>query len=107
SESRKDDRIPDDACNNRPDRLEKLLARYRERGLFPEFPFGTDLTPEEVVLRKALRVLKQSVRWKKLHVPRLAEIRKTIAVPDRPLPYLERVELNRPHTRQHRLMPKA
>jgi acyl-CoA hydrolase len=100
-------RIPEDACNNRPDRLEKLLARYRERGLFPEFPFGTDLTPEEVVLRKALRVLKQSVRWKKFQVPRLAEIRKTIAVPDRALPYLERMALNRPQTFKERLMQRA
>src|SRR3989440_105025 len=33
-------RIPDHARNNRPDRLEKALARYRERGLFPAFPFG-------------------------------------------------------------------
>jgi hypothetical protein len=99
--------IPDHARNNRPERLEKVLARYRERGLFQAFPFGTDLTEEEVVLRKALRALKETVRWEKLHVPRLADMRKTIAVPNHARPYLERMTLDRPQTLKEKLFRRA
>jgi acyl-CoA hydrolase len=96
--------IPDHARNNRPERLEDALARYRARELFPAFPFGTDLTPEEVVLRKALRTLKRALRWRELHVPRLAEISKTISLPDRAEPYLARMALDHPHTLKERLL---
>src|SRR5205085_4617266 len=102
-----DDRPPDQARNNRPERLEKLLTRYREQGLFPAFPFGTDLTEEEVVLKKALLALKQMTQWEKLRLPRLAEISKTIAVPDRARPYLERMALARAQTFKERLLQKA
>jgi len=102
-----DYRIPDRARNNRPERLEEMLARYRGRGLFPAFPFGTDLTEEEVVLKKALLALKQMTQWKKLRLPRLTEIRKTIAVPDHARPYLERMALSRAQTFKERLLQKA
>src|SRR2546423_209228 len=103
----KDYCIPDHARNNRPERLEKVLARYRERGLFPAFPFGTDLTEEEVVLKKALLALKQMTQWKKLRLPRLAEIRKAVAVPDHARPYLEPMALSRPQTFKARLLQYA
>src|SRR2546423_5612846 len=103
----KDYCIPDHARNNRPERLEKVLARYRERGLFPAFPFGTDLTEEEVILKKALLALKQTARWKKLRLPRLSEIRKAVAVPDHARPYLEPMALSRPQTFKARLLQYA
>jgi acyl-CoA hydrolase len=99
--------IPDRARNNRPERLKKVLAPPRDRGLFPKFPFGTDLTEEEVVLGKALKFLKQAVERKKLHMPRFAEIRKTINVPGNARLYLERMELDRPRTIKERLLRRA
>jgi len=90
-----------------PERLEEVLTRYREQGLFPAFPFGTDLTEEEVVLKKALLALKQTTQWKKLRLPRLAEISKTIVVPERARPYLERMALARAQTFKERLLQKA
>jgi acyl-CoA hydrolase len=89
----KDYHIPDHARDNRPEHLEKVLARYRERGLFQEFPFGTDLTADEVVLRKALRVLKQTIQGRKFPAPRMSAIRKTLTVPNNARPYLERMAL--------------
>jgi acyl-CoA hydrolase len=99
--------IPDHARNNRPERLKRVLAPHRERGLFRKFPFGTDLTEEEVVLGKALEFLKQAVERKKLRMPRFAEIRKTINVPINARSYLERMELDRPHTIKERLLKRA
>src|SRR3989440_384823 len=103
----KDYRIPDHARNNRPEQLKKILAGYRERGLFPAFPFGTDLTEDEVVLKKALLALKQTVQGEKLRLPGLSEIRKAVAVPDRARPYLERMALSHPQTLKERVLRRA
>lgn len=99
--------IPDYARNNLPERLEKSLASYRKRGLFPPFPFGTDLTEEENTLRKALLVLKQMSEGRKFRVPQFADLRKTLLVPDRAQPYLARMELNRPKTIKERFMRRS
>ena len=103
----KDYHIPDHARDNRPEHLEKVLARYRERGLFQEFPFGTDLTADEVVLRKALRVLKQTIQGRKFPAPRMSAIRKTLTVPNNARPYLERMALGRPRTLKERLLQRT
>jgi hypothetical protein len=75
--------------------------------LFPAFPFGTDLTPEEVVLRKALQQLERTFTWKKLRLPGLAEIRKTVVIPDRAEAYLKRMALNQPRTLKEKLLRRA
>jgi hypothetical protein len=98
---REDYRIPDYARNNRPERLKILLSKYRERGLFNAFPFGTDLTEDEVVLRKAL------LQLKKLRLPRLADVGKTFSIPDPARPYLERMTLDHPQTFKQRLLQRA
>ena len=53
----RDYRVPDTARNNHPQYLEQRFAPWRTRGLFEDLPFGSDITPEEVVLAKALRGL--------------------------------------------------
>jgi acyl-CoA hydrolase len=50
-------RIPDRCRNNLPQRLEHALQEPRARGYFSEYPFGTDLTAEEIVLARALKYL--------------------------------------------------
>lgn len=100
---RKDYRVPDYASNNQPAKLEALLKKYRDRDLFQSFPFGTDLTEEELVLRKALLAIKQTVEGKKLRVPRMATIRKTVAVPSNAGRYLQRMRLDHPRTFKERL----
>ncbi|HJP90338.1 MAG TPA: acetyl-CoA hydrolase/transferase C-terminal domain-containing protein [Pyrinomonadaceae bacterium] len=104
---RKDYRIPDQARHNRPERLKGLLSKYRERGQFGAFPFGTDLTEEEQVLRKALLFLEQIVETKKLPRLSLADIRKTVAPPKQASPYLERMTLDHPQTLRERLLQRA
>ncbi|MBT2322908.1 hypothetical protein J7E62_11180 [Variovorax paradoxus] len=47
-----------DRAHNLPQRLEQALATFRADGLFPEYPFGTDLTPVEQRLARGLRRLK-------------------------------------------------
>ena len=100
-------RIPDHAANNRPERLRALLAKYREQELFKPFPFGTDLTEEELVLRKALLSLQQTLQGKKIQLPRLADICKTIAIPKHARPYLERMMLDHPRTLKKKALQRA
>ncbi|MGH8682885.1 MAG: acetyl-CoA hydrolase/transferase C-terminal domain-containing protein [Burkholderiales bacterium] len=53
-------RLPEFARRNRPEWLGSALAPLRAQGAFPEYPFGTDLTPVEQRLARALQRLK---RW--------------------------------------------
>ena len=52
--------IPAQFRNNTPERLEEAFAGPRRAGLFSEYPFGTDLTREEIDLARALRWLKEN-----------------------------------------------
>ncbi|MGQ0430545.1 MAG: acetyl-CoA hydrolase/transferase C-terminal domain-containing protein [Gammaproteobacteria bacterium] len=57
-------RIPDQHRGNLPGALERALAPHRAAGCFGELPYGTDLTPEEIALARALRRLKaRAERW--------------------------------------------
>jgi len=51
--------IPASRRHNTPERLEEAFAEQRRAGLFSEYPFGTDLTREEIELASALRWLKE------------------------------------------------
>jgi hypothetical protein len=53
----RDYRLPEAIRNNYPEHLRERFAPWRARDLFEDLPFGSDITPEEVVLAKALRGL--------------------------------------------------
>jgi hypothetical protein len=54
---RADYRIPEAFRNNLPQRLNAALHEPRARGFFSDYPFGTDLTAEEIALARALKYL--------------------------------------------------
>jgi acyl-CoA hydrolase len=54
---RADYRIPEAFRNNFPQRLTQALHAHRVHGYFSEYPFGTDLTAEEIALARALKFL--------------------------------------------------
>jgi len=56
--------IPASRRHNTPERLEAAFTAQRRAGLFSEYPFGTDLTREEIELAGALRWLKESTASK-------------------------------------------
>jgi acyl-CoA hydrolase len=61
----RDYRIPARYIKNTPQRLNGNLAQARAKGLFPVFPFGTDLTDTEITLGRALRWLKSQAETKR------------------------------------------
>ncbi|HEV7165392.1 MAG TPA: acetyl-CoA hydrolase/transferase C-terminal domain-containing protein [Gammaproteobacteria bacterium] len=57
-----DYRIPDIYRQNTLAKLRADLAPFKAAGLFPDFPFGHDFTPEELKLGKALQYLQAQTR---------------------------------------------
>ena len=91
--------IPDIHRNNTPRALHEKFVLARARGLFSEFPFGTDLTREEVVLAKALTRIRDNTSrgW-----PRLLSVGRAVLSRSTPVsvrPYLERMSLGKPQNR--------
>jgi acyl-CoA hydrolase len=96
----RDHQIPDEHRNNTPRTLEERFVLARARGMFSEFPFGTDFTNEEIVLAKALARLKTRTAgvW-----PRLCAVAGAALSRGTPVkfgPYLQRMALHNPQTRQ-------
>ena len=54
----RDYRIPEQARNNTPEHLQQALAPLAKRGLLPAYPFGSDLTDQELALGASLRKIK-------------------------------------------------
>lgn len=100
-------RVPDVCRGNTSERLESALAAHRSRGVFPAYPFGTDFTPEEIVLMKALRHLKSMVERDRFGLPRGHDLRRAGSIPETAMPYLERMGLATPAGVRERLMRRA
>jgi hypothetical protein len=52
--------VPDRYRNNLPQMLEDKLQPWAEAGLLPDFPFGTDLTEDEMHIVSALKRIKHA-----------------------------------------------
>jgi acyl-CoA hydrolase len=96
-----DYRVPDSARANTPARITGALAPFGQRGLFPEFPFGSDFTAEERRLIPALQYLRSRSGTLAGKAGLLLEsLFQGSAEPDS-RPFLERMALSRPkHMRE-------
>ena len=95
--------IPAAFRRNTPQQLERALASHRQAGLFSEYPFGTELTAEEITLTRALRHLRDATgsRWQRLRTFAAAAFERQVA---EDLPALRRMDLERPADRRGRLL---
>jgi acyl-CoA hydrolase len=97
---RRDHQIPDMHRNNTPRALEERFVLACARGLFSEFPFGSDFTGEEIMLAKALTRLKEKTAGGWPRVKTLLGAMTFRGIPSVIRPYLERMSLSAPQTRQ-------
>lgn len=97
---RRDYRIADRHRHNMPRLLDERFALPRARGLFSDFPFGTDLSREEVVLAKALRQLKEHTRGRPQALATALKASVSLRTPATMRPYLDRMGLLAPETRR-------
>lgn len=97
--------IPEVHRNNTPQQLERSLSSHRRAGLFSEYPFGTDLTAEEIALAHALRHLKgiTGTRWQKLRTVAASLFRRPA---NADLPALRRMGLEAPADRSTRMLQR-
>jgi acyl-CoA hydrolase len=98
-------RIPEERRNNTPQRLEAAFEAQRRAGLFSEYPFGTDLTREEIDLGRALRWLKDHTSGK---FARLTTVARALlsGVDAGNRGYLARLKLEDPQNFNERLTAK-
>lgn len=99
----RDARIPGQFRGNLPETLEKTIAPFRAEGCFPAFPYGTELTREELSLAKALRGLKERMKTKSFRLSGAGAL-KLVSAPAAAKPYLERMGLDAPQGARERLL---
>jgi acyl-CoA hydrolase len=97
--------IPDRFRNNTPANLEQQMIAFREQGYFQPFPLGKDLTDEEVVLIGSLRKLKHNLAAKKVALGLLGK--SITSVPKITIPYLERMQLDKPASLKEKVLQKV
>jgi acyl-CoA hydrolase len=54
--------VPDRYRDNLPEKLEQRLHRWAQSGLLPDFPFGTELTDDELHIVRALKRMKHATQ---------------------------------------------
>jgi hypothetical protein len=88
--------VPEVHRDNRMESYKAVLESFRERGYFPAYPFGSDLTEDERVLAKALASLKGKVESMTGKLELLEGALDASAVPRALMPYVERMGLSEP-----------
>jgi hypothetical protein len=86
--------------------VQRTCFRCKPSGSNDEYLELIEVVGAELALKKALRALEQTFKGK-LHMPKLAEIRKAVATPDNARVYLTRMQLDRPQSSKERLLQRA
>jgi acyl-CoA hydrolase len=89
-------RLPEQYRNNTPAALDAGLRAARARGLFTTYPFGTELTGEEIVLQQALQRLRAATASPLGKMTALWRARRTSSPSAELRPYLQRMKLDAP-----------
>lgn len=90
--------IPAEHCDNTADVYAERLGELKQQGMFPTFPFGTELTDEEIVLGKALRTLKGKIEKASGALEAMADAVFDGGIHPDVAPYLARMGLDAPTT---------
>ena len=92
--------------NNYPDQITSRMAEFKKSGYFPTFPFGIDLTNDEIVLAKTLKALKGKLSRPSGAIGAIKQAIEIHSIPDTAKPYLERLQLLEAHTLQEKMVRK-
>ena len=93
-----DYRIPFEARENTPEKLQRSLALHQEQGLLPAYPFGTDMTPEEIALGASLRRIKALSEEPRHFIATALKALVHRGDETAAKPFLERIHLDHPET---------
>jgi len=101
-----DHQIPEAFQNNLPEQLASRMSNLKRTGYFQMFPFGVDLTDDELVLARTLKALKSRMSGPKGAIGTITQAIAVRAIPDAATPYLERLQLLDPQTLQDKMLRK-
>ncbi len=99
-----DYRIPFEARNNTPQRLQQVLAPLQHSGLLPDYPFGTELSEQEIALTASLRNIKALSEEPGQFIARALRAVLHRADEEAAQPFLARIELEHPDTTREFLL---
>jgi hypothetical protein len=102
----RDYQIPPPFRHNTPQRFTSVLANYKNKGWFPDFPLGTDFTHEEIVLGKVLKRLKSNLSSANGLMKSVVKVMESLTVPEEAKPYLARLQLENPTSWKEQLVQK-
>lgn len=89
---------------NYPEKIEAWLKPFQKNGHFPPFPFGTDLTEEEIAIGGSL---KSFAKKKKAAVVKSIVTELFRPIPPVAAPFLKRMQLDKPRSGKERLLRKV
>ncbi|MEJ1964275.1 MAG: acetyl-CoA hydrolase/transferase C-terminal domain-containing protein [Gammaproteobacteria bacterium] len=101
-----DYRIPLAFRSNTPARLEQAFTKSRAGGFFSEYPFGTDLTADEIVLTRALKLLQARTATRSGKVRALLSALFSSPPPEHQRVPLKRMQLDSPTTFGERMLQR-
>lgn len=101
-----DYQIPPHWLHNTPGRIQARLTRYREMGLLPDFPLGTDFTEEEIVLGRVLKGLKRRLATKGDLMKTIVRAMTVGSTPATARRYLARLRLDQPTSQKDKMIQK-
>lgn len=99
-----DYQLPEAYRANYPEKITSILKDWRNKGLFPAFPLGSDFTAEEIALGKSLKDIKAIMSNPRSMVK--AVIRSFVHKVDaeEAKPFLERLNLTHPETAKDKIL---
>ena len=98
--------VPQAYRNNLPERLQAVHSKFRERGCFEPFPFGCDLTQEELILSKVLKSIKNKSASPLQMAKTLWNGVTLHTVPPKSQALIARLDLDKPENWQQKLMQR-
>ena len=101
-----DHQIPEAFQNNYPEQLAQRMGRFKKMGYFKTFPFGVDMTDDELVLAGTLKALKGKMSNPKGAIGVLTQAIASHEIPDAAVPYLERMQLLDAQSLQDKMLRK-
>lgn len=98
--------IPPEYRNNTPEKIASILGPYQKQGYFKPYPFGTDLTEDEIALGGSLKALKALSTGYPLKMASGLFLELLRPVPRSAAKYLKMMQLDRPKGLKERVMRK-
>ncbi|MDS4031042.1 MAG: acetyl-CoA hydrolase/transferase C-terminal domain-containing protein [Candidatus Contendobacter sp.] len=98
--------IPERHRYNTPGRIQARLNQFKQMGLCPDFPLGTDFTEEEIVLGRVLKNLKTRFATKGDLMKTVVKAMTVGTPPAGALRYLARLKLDQPTGQKEKLIQR-